>query len=106
MITTCLILEIGPVATSPDGGAVVGGLPLGTTDVLQDAARRAARTIGMQIRPAVDRAMPPMMDPPRGTDMEERKTGRGERICTVMSDAGVVTQFVRVKRSDVGERSA
>jgi hypothetical protein len=27
--------------------------------------------------------------------VEERKTGRGERICAVISDAGAVVRFVR-----------
>jgi len=27
--------------------------------------------------------------------VEERKTGRGERICAVMSDVGAVVRFVR-----------
>jgi hypothetical protein len=34
------------------------------------------------------------------------RTGRGERNCAVMSDAGAVVRFVREKRSEVDERSA
>jgi hypothetical protein len=35
-----------------------------------------------------------------------RKTGRGERNSTAMSDAGAVVRFVRERHSDVGVRSA
>src|SRR5665647_1524473 len=38
--------------------------------------------------------------------VEERKTGRGERICAVMSDAGAVVRFVRTRTSPAGAASA
>jgi hypothetical protein len=34
------------------------------------------------------------------------QNGRGERICTVMSDAGAVVRFVRETKSDNAARSA